>query len=178
MRGEIFVITGPPGAGKTTLCEALLRRFEFGFHLPVDDLRLWVKQGLSESVPWTEETERQFQIAEAATADVAKCYSEAGFTVAIDHCRNIPRLDALIAEHLSGFRVVRVCLLPDLTTNLERNRARTNKPFDPEILTETIQFVSGAYEAADRSQWLTVDNRLLSVEETVQQIVNYASGKE
>ena len=38
-----------------------MRRFPFGLHIPVDDLREWVVSGISQPVPeFTAETGRQF----------------------------------------------------------------------------------------------------------------------
>lgn len=163
----LFWITGPPAAGKTTLCEAILQRYERGLHLHVDDLRSWVVQGLADSVPWTEETERQFQIAEAATCDVAKRYHTAGFAVAVDHCRNLPRLTALLDEHFDEQPLVKVCLLPNLEVNLYRNETRTNKPFGPELLLETIKATNAFYRANSAPGWLIVDNTQLSICQTL-----------
>ena len=41
----IFLITGGPGVGKSATAATLMRRFRFGFHIPVDDLREWVVLG-------------------------------------------------------------------------------------------------------------------------------------
>ena len=45
--GFIVLITGTPGAGKSVTAAALMRRFPFGLHIPVDDLREWVVSGIS-----------------------------------------------------------------------------------------------------------------------------------
>ena len=170
MTPPLFLVSGPPASGKTTLCGALLARFEQGFHLPVDDLRGWVVRGMADSVPWTERTERQFRLAEAAAFDVARRYHEAGFTVAIDHCRNPARLDEA-AKGAKGAKVVKILLVPDVGTNLERSHARTNKPFDPHLLDDTIRFTNDRYRRDVEDDWLVIDNSALSVERTVERIL-------
>ena len=68
----LFLITGAPGVGKSVTAAALMRRFPFGLHIPVDDLREWVVSGIAQPVPeFTEETARQFRLARSAAAQVA-----------------------------------------------------------------------------------------------------------
>ncbi|MBC8063269.1 MAG: phosphotransferase [Chlorobia bacterium] len=164
----IYFISGPPGAGKTSLCQALLARVEFGLHIPVDDLRLWVTSGLSESIPWTDETERQFQLAERSACAVARTYAEAGFVVAIDHCRSPKRLESLIQSELPHLEVRKVLLLPNLDVNLDRNHNRTNKDFDPSILDETIRSCNASYRNAIPEGWQVIDNSAIAIGNTIQ----------
>lgn len=145
--------------------------------IPVDELRLWVKSGLSESVPWTEETEAQFLLAEAAAAKLAAYYQDAGYAVIVDHCRNLPTLERTIQAHLSGRNVVKVCLMPDLNENLRRNRERTNKSFGHELLIGTIEHTNRAYRDGVPEGWLVIDNTKLPVEKVHAKILEYSLRK-
>ncbi len=173
---RIFWITGPPASGKSTLCAELAGRMARAIHIPVDDLRTWVVSGLAESVPWTEETERQFQVAEHAVCRVAQTYWAAGFDVLVDHCRNPQRLQRLIQERLPKLPLVKVCLLPELAVNLERSHSRTNKTFDPHMLDETILFTNDRYRSGVPDGWLVIDNTCMTVQETAERVLAWPPG--
>lgn len=126
---------------------------------------------MADSVPWTEETERQFQIAEAAASVVAQQYLGAGFHVLLDHCRNLPRWDAFLAAHLPDRPVCKVCLLPSLEANLARNAARTDKSFDPTILEGTILFTHARFAQDAGPPWLVLDSGTSSADELAEQVL-------
>lgn len=129
--------------------------------IPVDELRFWVVSGrLDTLMGWSDETEKQFVLAENAAVDVALRYQAAGFAVAIDHCRRPQVMDDLFASRLSGVPAAKVAILPTLETCLYRGETRTNKDFHHSALTDVIIGVHKGYSEWDLkgSGWIVVAN--------------------
>lgn len=170
----IYVISGVPGSGKSSVSIALMRRFPRGLHIPVDDLRRWVVSGIAHPVPtWTPETSRQFLLARRAAANTALIYAEAGFAVVIDDVVFPVEAEELFVEPLSPFPVRKILLRPNLEVALARNATLTNKDFDASLLTQTIKELDLSMRAAQFEErgWTVVDSTWLTLEQTVERIL-------
>ncbi len=169
----IFLLTGPPGAGKSSIARALLQRFPFGFHIPLDDLREWVVSGVAHPVPtWSEETTRQFALAREGAEQLAKQYAKAGFAVVIDDIINVQDVAQLFTSALEGYTFHKVILLPAVDVAQQRNRERTNKTFDTHILDAPIRNIHQWFSEQETpaNEWVTIDNSGLTIDETVETI--------
>jgi adenylylsulfate kinase-like enzyme len=174
----IFLITGAPGTGKTSVATALMQHFPFGLHIPVDDLREWVVSGIAHPIPnWTDETNRQFWLARQAAVQTARLYANAGFVVAIDDIIYPAEAQALYISQLPGYPIGKVVLQPTLDSALERNAQCTNKYYDTTVLTGTIRAIHqslAAYNFAEAG-WLSIDSTNLIVEQTVDEILTHVT---
>lgn len=172
----IFILTGTPGSGKTSVSKALLKQYKFGIHIPVDDLREWVVSGIAHPVPvWTEETGRQFQVAREAAAQVAKRYAEAAFSVAIDDVISPPEVEEIFDYALPSEQLYKVLLRPSLEITLHRNKSRTNKEFDTEVLHDVICKLYQNQRPSDylERNWLVLDSSDEDVSMTVSRIMRH-----
>lgn len=165
----IVILTGPPGAGKSTVSRLLAQKVERAIVVPVDDVRDWVVQGIAHPTDWTDETERQFQLAEAVACATARIYDDAGFLVMLDHCRSLERWDDMAAAHLTGYAVHRIGLFPDLETNLARNATRGNKAFDTSALEGIIRYLH-TVTPEPRAGWHLLDTSGQTPEQTAEEI--------
>lgn len=173
-KGPIYLITGVPGVGKSSVGRALMERFEFGFYLSVDDLREWVVSGIAHPVPeWNEETSRQFKIARKAAVEMARIYASEGFAVVIDDVILLGEWEDLFVTGLEEFEVRKVFLWTDLGVNQARNRDRTGKKFDTAMLVGLIDGLHGWMmpEEYEEAGWLVIDSTKMGVEETVNLII-------
>lgn len=80
--GPIVIVTGPPGAGKSTVSRLLAGQFDFAAHLHTDDFYAWLVSGYVE--PWLPDARHQNTVVVEAIAGVAARYSDGGYAVIVD----------------------------------------------------------------------------------------------
>ena len=168
----VWLITGAPGAGKTTVSVALCRKFSMGIHIPVDDIRDWVRSGFASPVEWSAETSRQFALARRGAARVAADYADAGFVSVLDDVVRESELGQY-TDYLGDTKLRKVLLNPSLETALARNGAPGRKPFDSSVLEAACRGLHPLLAAENTPErgWIIVDSTTLDIDETVDAIV-------
>lgn len=78
----ITIITGPPGAGKTTVSAAYARSVPLGVHLVADQCFHWIVSGYVP--PWRRESHRQNITVIDAVGAAAGRFAAGGYEVAVD----------------------------------------------------------------------------------------------
>lgn len=124
----VLILTGPPGAGKTTAAAALVARFPRAVHLESDRFFRFIRSGHVE--PWTPESKEQNRIVMGIVAEAAARYAAAGYFTVVDGIvipgwYLEPVRDAL---HAAGHQVALAVLRAPLPVCLERVQEREGPP--------------------------------------------------
>jgi cytidylate kinase len=140
---ELIVVTGPPGAGKSTVTRLLAKRFDPGAVVEGDMFFAMVNRGYVD--PWTEAARHQNEVVVAAAAAAAGRMTQGGYTVVFDGVIGPWFLKTfLTATGLRGAHYV--MLLPPEHVCLQRVKSRAGHGFtDPTAARQMYgEFARGA----------------------------------
>jgi cytidylate kinase len=168
MEGAVYIISGLPGAGKTTVSCCLAKRFERGAHIESD----LVQQMITSGGCWPEwepreEAMRQFRLRCRNVSLLADSFFEEGFTPVIDDIVIGSRID----DYLSDVRtrpLLFVMLLPRADVVRERDASRYKQVFDK------WSHLDRALRDDERRTGLWLETSDMTVEQTVDAILRDA----
>jgi len=128
---QVFLISGIPGAGKTTVSRALAARFPRAAHLEGDAIGELVVSGRV----WPheeprDEASRQLVVRRRAICRIADTYADAGFVPVIDDVVVSPGVLATYDDGLATRPLVFVQLAPRLEVVKARDAGRDKTWFD------------------------------------------------
>ena len=96
MTQAVFIVSGIPGAGKTTVSHLLAQRLERGVHIESELLQEMIAAGWPDDRSEREEWQRQLRLRTRNCCLLADSFFEAGFTPVID--------DVVLGTRLDDFR--------------------------------------------------------------------------
>lgn len=160
------IVTGPAGAGKSSVCRALSECFDRAVHLETDQFFGAIRSGYI--LPWLPESAHQNDVAITAAARAALPYAEGGYEVFIDGIVRPWALEVYRRELATvGDRLHLVCLLPSVDVCTRRGTSRIDHAIVPNHVYEDLhaQFSSDDYGR------FTIDTSEMSIADVVDKIL-------
>lgn len=163
--GEVLVVTGPPGAGKSTVARAIAARHERCVVVRGDDVLASVVSGFV--FPWLPESAAQNLTALTATAAQVRAFADGGFPVVVDVVLGPWHVNRFAAALGTTFGYI--VLRPSKHITVDRATRR-----DPGALTDSAPVEHMWNEFADLGRFEThvIDNGALDVERTVDAVLS------
>jgi predicted kinase len=173
LSARIFLITGLMASGKSTVAQALARRFPRSVHLRGDSFRRMIVNGQEPmSFELSEAARRQLALRYDLSVQTAKGYADAGYTVIYQDIILGPPL-AEVAAKFDGYPLSVVVLCPGEETISRRESDRGKSGYKNRA--EIAAFARVLHEeTAHIGTW--VDSSGLTVAETVNQILAATDG--
>lgn len=133
--GELIIVTGPPGAGKSTVATVLVERFDRSVLIEGDAFFGFLRRGLEP--PWLPEAREQNEAVTRAAAAATGWFVASGYAAVYDGVVGPWFLPTFTAAAGLG-RLHYVVLLPSVERCVERVSTRTGHGFTDEGATRKM----------------------------------------
>jgi cytidylate kinase len=132
---ELLIITGPPGAGKSTVARLVADLLEPSALVPGDSFFGFVARGYID--PWLPESHEQNTVVTEASARATSVFARGGFATIFDGMVG-PWFLPTFLEHADLDAVHYAVLLPSVETCVARVRERVDHDFRDEDVTRQM----------------------------------------
>ena len=162
----VCLITGPAGAGKSTVSHKLAEKFEKSAVINADDLQKMIVRGRVKLYPWNEEVKQQLFLRTQNACTLANNFLDSGYNVIIDCIVGRTHLNQYQDFFLN--RKIKVfLLLPNMEALLDRFDKREN---NDALRKRTQELHDKFVSIKDEFDWVVIDSSSQAVEETMNQI--------
>lgn len=171
MPGSLLILTGPPGAGKSTVARLVAEGAPRPtVHLHTDSFYVWIKTGFV--APYLPEAARQNDVVLGVIAEAACGYARGGYDVVLDGIIGPWALEPFRgAAERDGLDLFYVVLRPSLDVTLARGTAREGRELTQ---VEPIKGMHGAFAALGELERHVVDTTDHTIEETAEAVRHHA----
>ena len=166
---SVWLITGVPGAGKSTVSRGLARRLPRSAHVETDLVRAMIVSGrVGPGEEPLAESNAQLELGAHNAALLADSFMNAGFTPIIDDVILQPQM-ARYREVLSRWPLRYVVLAPPVEVAIERDSGRVEKH-----VAERFAYLDAELREQMQGLGLWLDTSGMTTDETVETIIRRA----
>ena len=175
MPASIIIISGPPGAGKTSISQNLAEKslYDRAVHIKVDDFWQSIRKGYTH--PWLNDSGHQNETVTEAAAASARTFYDGGYEVFVDGVLGPWFLQPWIMVAKSGIDVRYIILRPDEDTTVLRATKRQQREHFP-LSTEIIKSVWGSFNNLGEYEPYVLDTTGQTIEESTAAIQDILLG--
>jgi len=165
----VCIITGPPGAGKSTISESLAGDIKKSVYLEVDSLREMIKNGYVGPAEYTSESKKQLALGAKNTLDLTINFLREGFNVFIeDILENKSQMRNYI-NRLKNYKFHIFLLLPNKSILAKRDRKREREKVVGKRALELHDIFT---RKSSEKGWVILDTSTHSIKQTKKEIKN------
>ena len=167
--GFMIIVTGPPGAGKSTVARMVADHFDDSVLLVGDDFHHAIRRGYVS--PWQAESEHQNEVVIDATAAAAAAYARGGYLVVVDGIIGPWFLERWLSHLSDEVQVHYIVLRPSKDVALQRAMERTGDRdlVDPDPVT----FMHQEFAKRGGSDNHVLDSSNLTAEQTASKVLEF-----